>query len=109
MFMKNSNKNLLTTILLALIIMSSCTNRNSALGPHKFIDDDGFTRADSIVYAIGDIRDYKGTLRAIDSLEKRGELPLVRTIFYRTISYNLMGKHSTSLQLYSKLAGIDPK
>ncbi len=109
LFMKYTHKNLLTTILLALIIMSSCTNRNRALSPHKFIDDDGFTRADSIVYAIGDERDYKGTLRAIDSLEKRGELPLVRTIFYRTISYNLMGQHSTSLQLYSKLPGIDPK
>ena len=107
--MKKANKRLLTTILLALTIMSSCTNRNTASGPHKFIEDDGFTRADSIIYAIGDERDYKGTLRAIDSLEARGELPLVRTIFYRTISYNLMGQHSTSLRLYSKLASIDPK
>lgn len=107
--MKKANKRLLTTILLALTIMSSCTNRNTASGPHNYIDDDGFTHADSIIYAIGDTRDYKGTLRAIDSLEKRGELSLVKTIFYRTISYNLMGKHSTSLQLYSKLRGIDPQ
>lgn len=107
--MKKANKRLLTTILLALTIMSSCTNRNTASGPHNYIDDDGFTHADSIIYAIGDERDYKGTLRAIDSLEKRGELSLVKTIFYRTISYNLMGKHSTSLQLYSKLRGIDPQ
>ena len=107
--MKKANKRLLTTILLALTIMSSCTNRNTASGPHNYIDDDGFTHADSIIYAIGDERDYKGTLRAIDSLEARGELPLVRTIFYRTISYNLMGQHSTSLRLYSKLTTIDPK
>lgn len=107
--MKKANKRLLTTILLALTIMSSCTNRNTVSGPHNYIDDDGFTHADSIIYAIGDERDYKGTLRAIDSLEARGELPLVRTIFYRTISYNLMGQHSTSLRLYSKLTTIDPK
>ena len=107
--MKKTNKRLLTTILLAVTIMSSCTNRNTTMGPHNYIDDEGFTRADSIIYAIGDERDYKGLLRAIDSLEKRGELPLVRSIFYRTISYNLMGQYSTSLQLYSKLAGIDPK
>ena len=107
--MKKSNKNLLTTILLALLVLASCTNKNTTPGSNGFIDDDGFTRADSIVNDIGDTRDFKRTLEVIDSLEQRGELPLVRTIFYRTISYNLMGQYNTSLRLYAQLAGINPK
>ena len=107
--MKKSNKNLLTTILLALIMMASCSNPKTTPGSNGFINDDGFNRADSIVYAIGDTRDFQRTLDVIDSLEKRGELTLVRTIFYRTISYNLMGRYNTSLRLYAQLAGINPK
>ena len=109
LFMKKSNKNLLTTILLALIMMASCSNPKTTPGSNGFINDDGFNRADSIVYAIGDTRDFQRTLDVIDSLEKRGELTLVRTIFYRTISYNLMGRYNTSLRLYAQLAGINPK
>jgi signal transduction histidine kinase len=109
LFMKKSDKNLLTTILLALLTLASCTNQNTTTGSNGFINDDGFTRADSIVNDIGDTRDFKRTLEVIDSLEQRGELPLVRTIFYRTISYNLMGQYSTSLRLYAKLAGINPR
>ena len=107
--MKKSNKNLLTTILLTLLVLASCNNEDTTPGSNGFIDADGFTRADSIVNDIGDTRDFKRILEVIDSLEQRGELPLVRTIFYRTISYNLLGQYNTSLRLYAQLAGIAPK
>jgi len=107
--MKKSNKNLLTTILLTLLVLASCTNNNTTPGSKGFINDDGFTRADSIVNEIGDSRNFQRTLDVIDSLDQKGELSLVKTIFYRTISYNLLGQYSTSLRLYAQLAGIDVK
>ena len=105
------NLRLLTFIMLVLLIATSCTDskRTSVLASDGFNNAEGFNRADSIVSVVGDTRDYQRTLDVIDSLEKTGELSLVKTIFYRTINYNLMGRHLSSLRLYSKLAGVDVK
>ena len=98
-------------ILLALFAVTSCSNHQNPLAANDngFNDADGFNRADSIVSAIGDTRDFQRTLDVVDSLEQIGELSLVKTIFYRTIAYNLMGQYRSSLRLYAQLAGIDMK
>lgn len=101
---------LLTLILLILVVVGGCTNRKQlpAIGDGGFNDAEGFNRADSIVSAIGDARDNNvRVLAVIDSLEQAGELSLPKTIFYRTITYNLMGQRSNSLRLYSQLSSID--
>ena len=72
-------------------------------------DDNGYTRADSIVNAIGDTRDLPRLIEVTDSLENRGELSQVRSIFYKAIAYNLMGQSRTALDLYYQLATIDVK
>ena len=100
----------LTILLLILVAAGGCTDSNQlpTLGPGGFNDAEGFNRADSIVSAIGDARyNNELVLHVIDSLEKTGELSLAKTIFYRTITYNLMGQRSTSLRLYSQLSNID--
>lgn len=101
---------LLTIILLTLAVVCGCTDRKQlpALGSGGFNDAEGFNRADSLVEAAGDARDNnERVLEVIDSLEKAGELSLAKTIFYRTITYNLMGQRSKSLRLYSQLSSID--
>lgn len=107
--MKKSGKILLTSLFLVLLTMVSCTHSKPSPGTDLYTGSEGYNRADSIVSDIGDTRNHKRVLEVIDSLEKAGELPLVRTIFYRTISYNLMGQYNTSLRLYAQLAGINPK
>ena len=100
---------LLTIMLLALAVFIGCTDRRQlpTLGTGGFNDAGGFTRADSIVSAVGDARDNNPrVLAVVDSLEKAGELSLVKSIFYRTITYNLMGQRSTSLRLYAQLSSI---
>ena len=101
---------LLILLLLILVAIGGCTD-----GKHfpatvygSFNDADGFSHADSIVAAVGDARDSnERVLAVIDSLEKTGELPLVKTIFYRTITYNLMNQQRTSLNLFAQLANVD--
>ena len=100
----------LTVMVLVLMAVGGCTDRKQlpAIGAGGFNDAEGFNRADSIVSAVGDARvNNERVLAVIDSLEKAGELSKVKTIFYRTIIYNLMGRRSTSLRLYSQLASID--
>ena len=100
----------LMTIVLLLLAAVGCTDRKQlpALGPGGYNDAEGFGRADSIVSSVGDARDNNmRVLQVIDSLEKEGELTMAKTIFYRTIVYNLMGRRSTSLRLYAQLGSID--
>ena len=98
-------KSRLTIIALALIAVTSCTN-NKRLAASS---DDGYNRADSIVNAIGDLRDMPQLINVTDSLENTGELSKVRGIFYKAIAYNLMGQSRTALSLYYQLATIDAK
>ena len=107
LLMKNSNKNLLIFLLLALIAIASCTNGKRHFASDAFNNSDGFNHADSIISEIGDTRNHQRALEVIDSFQKTGELPLVRAIFYRTISLNMLGHYRSSLHLYAKLAGID--
>ncbi|MCR4808789.1 MAG: HAMP domain-containing histidine kinase [Prevotella sp.] len=102
----------LTKILMLLILVAvcGCTDRKQlpTIGSGGFNDAEGFNRADSIVSTIGDARNnHERVLAVIDSLEQKGELSLAKTIFYRTITYNLMGQRSTSLRLYAQLSSID--
>ena len=105
--MKNSNKNLLIILLLAFFAIASCTNSNQHFSSDAFNSSDGFNHADSVISDIGDTRNHKRALEVIDSFQQAGELPLVRAIFYRTISLNMLGHYRSSLHLYAKLAGID--
>ena len=95
--------------IVAVTMVAGCSDRrqSSVTVGSGFNDAAGFTRADSIVSVVGDTRDHRRTLEVVDSLERRGELSLVKTIFYRTITYNLMGRQRTSLRLYARLADID--
>ena len=104
-------KNLLLSIALGLIAITSCTHRQQSFTVDGvgFNDADGFNHADSVISVIGDERDNPRLLAVIDSFEQAGELSLAKTIFYRTITYNLMGQNRTSLRLYSQLSNIDVK
>ena len=103
--MKKLTKIHLIITLLALLAVTSCSNRQQKL--QAFADTDGYNRADSVISAIGDARDYPRLLAVTDSFVRMGELTPVRAIFYKTIAYNLMGQHRTSLQLYYQLSMID--
>lgn len=101
---------ILIFMLLILVAVCGCTDRKQlpTIGSGGFNDAEGFNRADSIVSTIGDARNnHDRVLAVIDSLEQKGELSLAKTIFYRTITYNLMGQRSTSLRLYAQLSSID--
>ena len=89
--------------------MTSCTNRQQpfTVDGVGFNDADGFNHADSVISVIGDERDNPRVLAVVDSFEQAGELSLAKTIFYRTITYNLMGQNRTSLRLYSQLNNIN--
>lgn len=107
--MKNNTFGL-TIILLLLVTAVGCDDRKRSpfAGITAYVGADGYTRADSIVDSLSGVHDSNvRVLAAVDSLEKRGELSQAKTIFYRTIIYNLMGQRSTSLHLYAKLADID--
>ena len=97
--------------LLVLMSVANCTSHQNPLTTTSggFNDASGFNRADSIISDVGDTRDHRRTLEVIDSLEKTGELSLPKLIFYRTISYNMLGQYRASLRLYSQLADIDVK
>ena len=80
-----------------MVAVTGCLKKKQpVLTDHEaFFETEGITRADSIVSEISDTRDMPLMIAAIDSLEKAGELSLAKTIFYRTIAYNMMGQQST--------------
>ena len=92
-----------------LMTAASCTSYHNPLaaGTDSYNDADGFNHADSVVSDVSETRDHKRVLEVIDSLEQAGELSLPKIIFYRTISYNLLGQRRSSLRLYSQLADIN--
>ena len=105
-------KKQLLPLILALTCMVAVTGcskkKQPVLTDHEaFFETEGITRADSIVSEISDTRDIPLMIAAIDSLEKAGELSLAKTIFYRTIGYNMMGQQSTSLHYYYQLGDIN--
>lgn len=98
-------------VLLVAMVATGCSDDKhlSVADLEEFSETDGFNRADSIVEEVSEMRDNDLLLATIDSLEKTGELSLAKTIFYRTITYNLMGQQSTSLRLYYQLDSLDVK
>lgn len=98
-------------VLLVAMVATGCSDDKhlSVADLEEFSEADGFNRADSIVEEVSEMRDNDLLLATIDSLEKTGELSLAKTIFYRTITYNLMGQQSTSLRLYYQLDSLDVK
>ena len=109
--MKNCCTKKLISITLTIIAVMACSDQQRKLTIHddKFYGTEGFNAADSLVSDIGDSRDFQRVIDAVDSLKAKGELSLVKTIFYKTISYNILGQQSASLLLYHKLEKIDPK
>ena len=108
---RHNNTPLITILLLALIICVGCKDKKhkEAAVIYDYLETDGFTRADSIVNAISDYRDYQWMLEAIDSLNDRGELSRPKYIFYRTITLNMLNQQSTSLKMYYQLDTLDLK
>ncbi|MBR1767638.1 MAG: HAMP domain-containing histidine kinase [Prevotella sp.] len=102
----------LLAVILALtciVAVTGCSHKKqpAEIDNDAFFEAEGITRADSIVSEISDTRDMPRMQAAIDSLEEIGELSLAKTIFYRTIGYNMMGQQSTSLPLYQQLSEIN--
>jgi signal transduction histidine kinase len=95
--------------LTCIVALTGCSHKKqpAEIDNDAFFEAEGITRADSIVSEISDSRDMPRMHAAIDSLEKIGELSLAKTIFYRTIGYNMMGQQSTSLPLYQQLSEIN--
>ena len=94
-----------TFVALVAVALSSCSLKQK----RAISDEDVRNHADSVVFAILDNRDMPLMLAAIDSLERLGELSKSRTIFFRTIAYNLLGKYRTSMKYYYQLGDIDVK
>ena len=107
--MKNLLKIYIIGMVLTLMAVVGCTNCQRPAGSGGNADDDGYNSADSLVSALGDMRDFPRLIAVTDSLENAGELPLVRAIFYRTIAYNLMGQQRKSFSQYYLLTNMDLK
>lgn len=92
MYMRGLSKIYVVSIVLTLIAVVGCTKCQQPAATGGYANADGYTRADSLVSALGDAREFPCLLKVTDSLERTGELPQVRAIFYRTIAYNLLGQ-----------------
>lgn len=90
--------------LLAILVFISCQPERKHRG---ITDENQRTHVDSVIFEAFGTRDVPRTLAVIDSVEKAGELSKVRSIFYRTITYNVASAYHLSMKLYSQLASID--
>ena len=98
-------RKLLIVVALGLTVLTGCqSNKEKPLGVAEKL-----TPTDSLILAVGDTRDIPRLLAVIDSVEKRGELTLPKSIFYRTVAYNMQGEFRSSFELYNLLADIDVK
>ena len=93
-------------ITLALAALGSCEQKKQHT---NYESADGYNKADSIISAISDGRDWPHFLTVVDSFEQAGDISRVKAIFYKTVAYNLMGKYRTSQKLYNKLADVSVK
>ena len=109
MYMRGLSKIYVVSIVLTLIAVVGCTKCQQPAATGGYANADGYTRADSLVSALGDAREFPRLLKVTDSLERTGELPQVRAIFYRTIAYNLLGQQRKSLSQYYQLTNMDVK
>ena len=67
------------------------------------------SKADSIMYAAGDMRDYARILALADSLEALGDLTEVNANRWRGVAYFHQGHHRTSEFYYKKAVAADIK
>ena len=95
---------LITLFLLAILVLAGCKSRPKHSG---ITTEDLRTHADSVALAATETRDLQYALAVVDSLERLGQLSKVRTIFLRTIIYNVHGQYRTSMNYYCQLADID--
>ena len=67
------------------------------------------SKADSIMYAAGETRNYTRILELADSLETIGDLPAVNANRWRGVAYYYQGQHRTSEFYYKKAVKADIK
>ena len=92
---------LLTTALLSILLMTSCSGeRRARIRASK---------ADSIMYAAGDMRNYDRILALADSLQAKGDLTEVNANRWRGVAYYYLGLHRTSEFYYKKAVGAEIK
>ena len=92
--MKGGKYILITTVLLSLLLMISCSGERRA--------NFRASKADSIMFAAGEARDYARVLALADSLENVGDLPAVNANRWRGVAYYYQGQLRTSEFYYQK-------
>ena len=85
---------LITAVLLSLLMMGSCSGEKRARIRAS--------KADSIMYAAGETRNYERILALADSLETAGDLPAINANRWRGVAYYYEGLHRTSEFYYKK-------
>ena len=85
---------LITAVLLSLLMMGSCSGEKRARIRAS--------KADSIMYAAGETRNYERILALADSLEAAGDLPAINANRWRGVAYYYEGLHRTSEFYYKK-------
>ena len=85
---------LITAALLSLLMMGSCSGEKRARIRAS--------KADSIMYAAGETRNYERILALADSLETAGDLPAINANRWRGVAYYYEGLHRTSEFYYKK-------
>ena len=85
---------LITTALLSFLMMISCSGERRA----KI----RASKADSIMYAAGETRNYERILALADSLETAGDLPALNANRWRGVAFYYQGLYRTSEFYYKK-------
>ena len=92
---------LLTTALLSILLMTACSGEKRARIRAS--------KADSIMYAAGETRDYERILILADSLETAGDLPALNANRWRGVAFYYQGLHRTSEFYYKKAVQAEIK
>ena len=107
LIMNRHIKNYIIILVLALITTVGCKDYHPER--QAFADAEGYNTADSIISDVGDTRDFPRLIEVTDSFEKAKVITPVRSIFYKTIAYNILGQRSKALSLYYKLSKVSAK
>ena len=93
---------LLTTALLSLLMIASCSGEKRQAKIRA-------SRADSLMYAMGEAHGYERVLALADSLEQAGDLSEVSANRWRGVAYFYQGMNRTSEFYYKKAVGAVKK
>lgn len=99
--MREGKNILITTALLSLLILTSCSGEHRARIRAS--------KADSIMYAAGETRNYQRILDLADSLQALGDLTEVNANRWRGVAYYYQGLYRTSEFYYKKAVGAQIK